>query len=149
MEYARLSRWVYSYARMTTWRHYVNKNAVLGHYLGPDGDALFINSRWQAPNGVSVKGLFTHRRQGETRFTTTPPNYYPSEFGYSCEPFPYGIVEEASSAEAIMNLPPFHGAYLSGALMGSSTLNKGNKKAPRRWGWGLRFDLDWHIPVRR
>ncbi|OQB43246.1 MAG: hypothetical protein BWY06_00221 [Candidatus Latescibacteria bacterium ADurb.Bin168] len=147
-EYVRLSRWVYNYARIAPWRHYVNKNAVLGSFLGPDGDALFLEGRWVTQDGTAIKGLLSHRRQGETRYSTPTPNYVPSDYRYPCEPFPFGIVEKRTSLEAIVEFPSFYGASVSGGLFGSATLNKDNKKAPRHWGWGLRLDVDWHLPVR-
>jgi|GEM_PF-1471228 len=149
LEYTRLTRWVYNYARNATYLRYTNERALMGHFLGPDGDALFLDSHWESTGGLRITGHATHRRQGETRFTSPFPISQPSaNIGYRCDPFPFGIVEATTSGELIVSAPPKWGACLSVAIIGQTVRNTENKRTPRRWEIGFRLDLDWHIPLR-
>jgi len=154
-EYTRLTRWLYNNANLTPYLRFTHRQAVLGHHLGPDGDALFLTGSWESPpwfvpdRGFLLTGLLTHRRQGETRFTSRYPVDYPgTNFGYSSEPFPFGVVETTTTAELLIATPPVHGLIVTVAFQGQTVRNPDNQRAPRRWDVGFRLDLDWHIPVR-
>jgi len=148
-EYTRLTRWIYNYANNVAYERYSNRRAVLGHFLGPDDDAVFADAHWEGPQGVRLTLLGTHRRLGETRFTSRFPVDVPgTNFGHRHEKFPSGIVETTTSGELMVAAPPVHGAWLTVGLVARALENADNKVAPRRWDLGARVDLDWHIPVR-
>lgn len=145
LEYTRINRWTYIHLERSMEQTYFNKRASLGHFLGPDGDALFLNTRWESAHDWAVAGLFTYRRLGETTILTPIPR---EGMGSRDDPFPFGTVESSASWDIIVSAPPIHGAYISVALLTQTVRNEGNEKAARRWDAGFRIDLDWHIPFR-
>lgn len=154
LEYTRVTPWVYNAANKYRHLRYVNERAVLGHWLGPDGDALFFTSRWESQRGLRLVGLFTHRRQGKNRFTSRyPVDSQGSNFGYRDEPFPSvfypGIVETTTTGELHVVSPAFYGLTATLETLVQTSKNAGNHPAPRTWDVGFRLDLDWHIPLRR
>ncbi len=147
-EYTRINRWVYSYYNLVNYQRYTNRGSVLGHFMGQDGDALFADGTWETASGYRVTGLLSHRREGETKLGTEFPKDTSSNFGYHDEPVPWGIVEQATTFGILVEAPPLRGAYVTLGAFGHTLDNAGNDWTDREWDYHLRFDVDWHIPVR-
>ena len=149
LEYTRVTRWVYNYANNDSYARYNNGRSVLGHFLGPDGDALFFTGRWESPSEWLVTVSATHRRRGDTRWDSTYPiNEAGANFGYRHEDFPHGIVETSTSAAVQLGTPSWHGVQATASAMIWRIENADNVESEAEWTPGIRLDIDWHLGVR-
>jgi hypothetical protein len=147
-EYTRITRWVYNYALSE--QRFANNGSILGHFLGPDGDMLAVRADWETPGAWLVRLAVSHRRRGETRFTSKfPVDISGENFGYSSDPFPYGTVETTTTADVIVQTPRYCGASLLAAGIFRTVKNANNVATGRTWDAGFRLELDWHLTLVR
>jgi len=148
-EYTMVTRWMYNNGNSVPHMRYSNGSAALGHYLGPDGDALFLEGYWENAGGYRASCALTHRRRGETRFDSRyPVDAQGANFGYSCDPFPFGTVDSRTAGEIAIEAPPMRGAVVTLGFRATRTENADNARHDPEWGIGFRADLDWHLPLR-
>ena len=146
VEYVRISRWVYNYANSDPYNRYINGRGVLGHFLGPDGETVFLTGTWESASEWRAILSATHRRQGDTRWNSRfPVNESGANFGYRHEDFPHGIIETTTSAELQIVTPEFHGARLGLTGTLRRVDNEANALTDPKWRPGARVELDWHL----
>jgi hypothetical protein len=147
VEYTRIHRWTYSYYNNFRFQRSTNRGSVIGHFMGQDGDAVFVDAIWESVGGYRLTGLFSHRREGDTTLDTPYPKDTPTNFGYRYEKVPHGIVELTTTGGTLIETPPWRGLYVTAGVFAQSVTNRGNTHTASDLDLQARLELDWHLPV--
>jgi hypothetical protein len=138
LEYSAVTNGTYTYPNIPVLAHaYLGRS--LGHWLGPDGDDLYLELSRHLNSSTDLQFSYAYTRHGQGRFGQPMPS--PADWFLS------GVVETRNTfGLQLQTIYPasFETSYR--AELGSVT-NQGNVAGANGWEWRLGFEATYRWPA--
>jgi len=140
-EYAKINRWAYTH--LVTENQYTHFGSIIGHWLGPDADDLYLELSHFLNVDTYIQLNYEFQRKGEA---TVEDRYRGGD--YKQIKFPSGIVERKHKIGIQVTYEPISGWQLDAGCGYSLLRNEGNITGNDRNHGEVRIAVKYRFSVK-